>query len=186
MAADFNLGKTSTGQPIGITARFAARHGLIAGATGTGKSYTIARLAEQMTGAGIPVFIVDVKGDLSGLARSTPCQFYAPAGQSGALFSIRIDDLGPDAMARALQLTDAQSGALDVLFAWARDNRRPIGTIAEMQAAIAALERGRKAASHRYGHLTPATALLLSAARSCACRPPLANYLANTPSMSPG
>jgi hypothetical protein len=68
----FNIGKTASGRAIGITARFAARHGLIAGATGTGKSYTIARLVEQMTGQGIPVFLVDVKGTCPALPGRHP------------------------------------------------------------------------------------------------------------------
>jgi hypothetical protein len=153
----FNIGKTASGRAIGITARFAARHGLIAGATGTGKSYTIARLVEQMVGAGIPVFMVDVKGDLSGIARSTPCQFFAPAGQPGALFSIRADDMGADTMARALQLTDAQSGALEVLFAWTRARGRRMGGLGDVTAAVMELDRNRKVIGQGYGHLAPAS-----------------------------
>ena len=153
----YNLGKTPSGRAISIAGRYAARHGLIAGATGTGKSYTIARLVEQMTGAGIPVFLFDVKGDLSGLARSTPCRFFDPAGQSGARFSIRADDLGADSMARALQLSDAQSGALDVLYSWAADNRQPMGSLADMRAALHKLEQSRRTIGARYGHLTPAS-----------------------------
>jgi hypothetical protein len=157
----FNIGKTASGRAIGITARFAARHGLIAGATGTGKSYTIARLVEQMVGAGIPVFLVDVKGDLSGIARSTPCQFFAPAGQPGALFSIRADDMGADAMARALQLTDAQSGALEVLFAWTRARGRRMGSLGDVTAAVMELERNRKVIGQRYGHVAPASVAVI-------------------------
>jgi hypothetical protein len=153
----FNIGKTASGRAIGITARFAARHGLIAGATGTGKSYTIARLVEQMTGQGIPVFLVDVKGDLSGIARSTPCQFFAPAGQPGALFSIRADDMGADTMARALQLTDAQSGALEVLYAWTRARGRRMGSLGDVSAAVMELDRNRKVIGQRYGHLAPSS-----------------------------
>ena len=156
--ASYNLGHTPDGHPVAIAARFAARHGLIVGATGTGKSYTIARLAEQMTAAGVPVCLLDVKGDLSGLARSIPCQFYAPeGGAAGGPFSIRADDLGPDAMARALQLSDAQAGALDILYAWASDRRRRMGSLAEVQAACLALERDRRVASARYGHISPAS-----------------------------
>lgn len=157
----YNLGKAATGRAASIAARFAARHALIAGATGTGKSYTIARLVEQMTGTGIPVFLVDVKGDLSGLARSIPCRFYDPAGQSGASFSIRADDLGADSMARALQLSDAQAGALEALFAWSRASRRPLGTVADLQAALGDLERQRKAIGARYGNITPASLSVL-------------------------
>lgn len=153
----FNLGKTSTGRPFSIAARYAARHGLIAGATGTGKSYTIARLVEQMTAAQIPVFLVDVKGDLAGLARSTPCRFYDPAGQTGARFAIRCDDLGADSMARALQLTDAQSGALDIAFAFARDRGRSVGTLADLQNVMATLEQSKAGAMRRYGHFTQAS-----------------------------
>jgi hypothetical protein len=157
----FNIGKTASGRAIGITARFAARHGLIAGATGTGKSYTIARLVEQMTGQGIPVFLVDVKGDLSGIARSTPCQFFAPAGQPGALFSIRADDMGADTMARALQLTDAQSGALEVLYAWTRARGRRMGSLGDVSAAVMELDRNRKVIGQRYGHLAPSSVAVI-------------------------
>ncbi len=160
----YNLGKTATGRAVSIAPRFAARHGLIAGATGTGKSYTIARLVEQMTGAGIPVFLFDVKGDLSGLARSTPCRFFDPAGITGARFSIRADDLGADSMARALQLSDAQAGALEILYSWAADNRAPMGSLADMGQALAHLDRQRKAVAGRYGHMTAASLAVLKRA----------------------
>jgi len=154
----YPIGTDSKGRAVAIAARFAARHGGIFGATGTGKSYSIARLSEQFAVAGVPVCLIDVKGDLSGLARSIQCRFYAPdGGAAGARFSIRADDMGADAMARALGLSDAQSGALDILYAFARDHARPLATLADMQAALGELESRRKALAPRYGHITPAS-----------------------------
>ena len=66
----YDLSRTEQGKILGITAKMANRHGLIAGATGTGKTVTLRKMAEAFSDDGVPVFLVDVKGDLSGLVKS--------------------------------------------------------------------------------------------------------------------
>ena len=66
----YSLARTEQGQTLGITAKMANRHGLIAGATGTGKTVTLRKMAEAFSDDGVPVFLVDVKGDLSGLVKA--------------------------------------------------------------------------------------------------------------------
>src|SRR5690348_5459954 len=126
--------------PIGggtfITGRYANRHGLIAGATGSGKTVTLMTLAEGFSSAGVSTFVVDAKGDLSALARSTPARFLDVFAQQGEPAHLSMVRLGPDLLARALELSDAQAGVLDVLFAYAEARRVSIHTVADLNAVI--------------------------------------------------
>jgi len=120
----------------------ANRHGLIAGATGTGKTVTLQLLAEGFSQAGVPVFATDVKGDLAGLAcpgadkdslreraaqlgiapyqgRAFPVIFWDVFGQQGHPLRATVSDLGPLLLSRLLQLSEAQEGALNLAFRWA-------------------------------------------------------------------
>lgn len=104
-----------------ILGKYANRHGLIAGATGTGKSVTLMRMAEEFSRAGVPVFMADVKGDLAGLAvprhlEANPVRFWDVFGQRGRPFRLSLTALGPDLLARMLELTDAQKGLLEFAF----------------------------------------------------------------------
>ncbi len=120
---------------VGIPHRALCRHMGIFGATGTGKTTTLGAIAER---APCPVMILDVKGDLESLASVKPL-----------LPAMRIDAMGPDLVARALDLSPAQSGALAVAMAWADDNGRTIATLADLRALLnAALSADLSA---RYG-----------------------------------
>jgi DNA helicase HerA-like ATPase len=121
----------------------ANRHGLITGATGTGKTVTLQTLAEQFSRSGVPVFLADVKGDLSGLAaagggnakvaeraatlgvtlRHEPCPvvFWDVFGVRGHPIRATVSDLGPLLLARLLQLNDTQEGVLNLVFKIADD-----------------------------------------------------------------
>ena len=122
----------------------ANRHGLITGATGTGKTVTLQRLTEQFSAIGVPVFLADVKGDLSGLgaaglasekfqkrldnlgivdwqARASPTVFWDVLGQSGHPVRATISDMGPLLLARLLGLNDTQEGVLQIIFRVADD-----------------------------------------------------------------
>jgi DNA helicase HerA-like ATPase len=121
----------------------ANRHGLISGATGTGKTVTLQTLAEQLSRSGVPVFLADVKGDLSGLAaaggdnakvtervkllgltpryESCPVVFWDAFGQGGHPVRATISDLGPLLLARMLELNDTQEGVLNLVFKIADD-----------------------------------------------------------------
>ncbi|HON78914.1 MAG TPA: DUF853 family protein [Spirochaetota bacterium] len=130
---------------IGILSGMANRHGLIAGATGTGKTVTLQTLAEQFSRLGVPVFMADVKGDLSGICRegggnakvdervkllkitdhspeAFPVTFWDIYGEQGHPVRTTISEMGPLLLSRLLNLNDTQSGALTMTFKIADDN----------------------------------------------------------------
>lgn len=147
--------------PIGggtyIAGRYANRHGLIAGATGGGKSVTLMKLAEGFSDAGVSSFVVDAKGDLSALARSTPVRFLDVFGERGEPARLSIERLGVELLARVLDLSDAQSGVLEVLFAYAESRRVSIHTIADLNAIIRAVRAESDEVRQTLGHVTPTT-----------------------------
>jgi DNA helicase HerA-like ATPase len=125
--------------------RMANRHGLIAGATGTGKTITLRVIAENFSRIGVPVFMADVKGDLSGIARAGqenpnvservtrlgldgfgfagyPTMFWDVYGQQGHPVRTTISDMGPLLMSRLVNLNETQGGVLTLVFKIADDN----------------------------------------------------------------
>jgi DNA helicase HerA-like ATPase len=127
----------------------ANRHGLVAGATGTGKTVTLQTMAEQFSAAGVPVFCADVKGDLSGICvpgdpaskiaeklnqraadigmgamtySAAPCIFWDLYGRKGHPIRATVSEMGPQLLARLLQLNDTQEGVLTIAFQYADDN----------------------------------------------------------------
>lgn len=118
----------------GIPLKYANRHGLITGPTGTGKTVSLMTLAESFSAAGVPVFAPDVKGDLTALSQSCPARLLDPFdGPQVPLWA-----MGPDLLARSLGLTDAQAGALEIAFACADQIGAPLDT----------LEQGRQLLAH--------------------------------------
>uniref|UniRef100_A0A9E7ZJA4 DUF853 domain-containing protein n=1 Tax=Bosea sp. NBC_00436 TaxID=2969620 RepID=A0A9E7ZJA4_9HYPH len=109
-----------------IPLRFINRHGVIAGATGAGKSTTVRTLVEQLSAAGVPVLISDAKGDLSGLAKVVPTRFWCPFGEQGLPIKTSVDELGQLALSRLLGLNDVQSGVLSIAFRWLQDRDSPL------------------------------------------------------------
>lgn len=144
-------------QSAAIPRRYANRHGLITGATGTGKTVTLQRLAEQFSKAGVPVFIADVKGDIAALSRSCPTVLLDMFGTMGTPARVTFAAMGADLTSRALELTDAQAGAVEVAFAYARDNRLRMDSIADFRAVIRQLHANAKAASAHYGQVAPSS-----------------------------
>lgn len=135
---------SSTISPVTLDLKRANRHGLIAGATGTGKTVTLQALAESFSQQGVPVFLVDVKGDVSGISQAgkahpkiierfdalglpldawkgNPTIFWDLYGQQGHPIRATISDMGPLLLARLLDLNDTQQGMLDIAFAVADD-----------------------------------------------------------------
>src|SRR6478736_7336939 len=134
------VGKGTTDSiPVVLLPKYGNRHGLVAGATGTGKTVTLMTLAEGFSRLGVPVFLADVKGDVAGLAvAGTPDQKvldraaltgvanYAPAanpvifwdlfGKLGHPVRTTVSEMGPTLLARILELNDTQSGVLDIVF----------------------------------------------------------------------
>lgn len=132
-------------QPVSILPKMANRHGLIAGATGTGKTITLQTLAEEFSRIGVPVFLSDVKGDLSGISQpgsahpkiqervttlgledfkfqGFPVTFWDLFGQQGHPVHTTISDMGPLLLSRLLNLNETQQGVLTLVFRVADDN----------------------------------------------------------------
>jgi len=162
----------------------ANRHGLIAGATGTGKTVTLQTIAEQFSAAGVPVFLADVKGDLSGVAMAGSPQFknaailearakeigiegYAysdnPAiywdlyGEQGHPIRTTISEMGPLLLARLLGLNETQEGVLNVAFRYADDNGWLLLDLEDLQAVLAATAENASALATKYGNVTKAS-----------------------------
>jgi DNA helicase HerA-like ATPase len=129
---------------IGLLPAFANRHGLITGATGTGKTVTLQRMAERFSRAGVPVFMADVKGDLTGMSMpgaespkflercqrlgvalprfaACPVALWDVFGQTGHPLRATISDLGPLLLARMMGLNETQTGVLQLVFRVADD-----------------------------------------------------------------
>lgn len=112
--------RINIGGGAAILGQYANRHGLIAGATGTGKTVTLQTLCEEFSRAGVPVFVADVKGDIAGLAidgQGTAVNFWDTHGHQGKPFRLTAEALGVDLLARMLEITDAQMGVLEFVFA---------------------------------------------------------------------
>src|SRR5690606_22139604 len=126
-------------QPVHLLAKYGNRHGLVAGATGTGKTVTLMVLAEGFSRIGVPVFLADVKGDVSGLAmpgamneklqaraaeigmegyapEGSPVIFWDLYGKLGHPVRTTISEIGPTLLARMLSLNDTQTGVLEIVF----------------------------------------------------------------------
>lgn len=157
------------------------RHGLVAGATGTGKTRTLQLLAEQLSDAGVPVFMLDVKGDLSGLSqpgsinpkieeRATqlnktfspagfPLELYSLSGKLGAQMRATVLEFGPTLLAKILDLNDTQTGVLAVIFKYADDHKMPIIDLNDLKKLVAYLseEEGAEEIKSSYGKISSAT-----------------------------
>lgn len=144
---------TKTGIPLNK----ANRHGLITGQTGTGKTVSLQRLTEQFSKAGVPVFVSDVKGDIAALSRSCPTQFLDVFGQTGKPLTVSIASMGAELMSRAMELTDTQSGVLEIAFAYARDSGAPLATIADMRNLLSAMAEDSDYVNRQYGQVSKAS-----------------------------
>jgi len=155
------------------------RHGLVAGATGTGKTVTLQILAQGFSDAGVPVFAADVKGDLSGisvigtpnekmLARAAamnleikpaaaPTVFWDLFGESGHPIRATVSEMGPLLISRMLELNDVQEGVLSVVFRAADEQGLLLLDLKDLQAALANAAENAKDLSARYGNISPAT-----------------------------
>ncbi|MEM7598113.1 MAG: helicase HerA-like domain-containing protein [Pseudomonadota bacterium] len=170
------------GEAQGLTLKYANRHGLIAGATGTGKTVTLQILAEGFSAAGVPVFLSDVKGDLSGLAASGrsdfklheaftsraetigfadytyeafPVTFWDLFGQQGHPVRTTVAEMGPLLLSRLLQLTEAQEGVMNIAFRVSDEEGLPLLDLKDLQSLLVWVGENRDALSMRYGNISP-------------------------------
>ncbi|PWG17536.1 helicase HerA-like domain-containing protein [Salibaculum griseiflavum] len=165
--------------PQQLLLKYANRHGLIAGATGTGKTVTLQILAEGFSAAGVPVFLSDVKGDLSGLAKSgsadfklhdafakrantigldltysdTPVTFWDLFGEQGHPIRTTVAEMGPLLLSRLMGLSEAQEGVLNVAFRVADEEGLPLLDLEDLQSLLVWVGQNAKALSLRYGNV---------------------------------
>lgn len=160
--------------------KLANRHGLIAGATGTGKTVTLQTIIEQFSRIGTPVFVADVKGDLAGLSavggnkpgiaerakelgvadfapEATPVTLWDVYGTNGLPFRTTISDFGPLLLARLLDLNDVQSGVLNVLFRVADESGLLLLDLKDLRAMLQHGSEQATEISAQYGKITPAS-----------------------------
>src|SRR5262249_52843969 len=108
------------GPGAALSLKYANRHGLVTGATGTGKTVTLQLLAEGFSKAGVPVFMADIKGDLSGLAHNGafPVRFWDLFQTHGLPIRTSVHEMGALLLARMLQINDTQEGVLNIAYKW--------------------------------------------------------------------
>ncbi|WP_236537009.1 helicase HerA-like domain-containing protein [Sphingobacterium composti Ten et al. 2007 non Yoo et al. 2007] len=174
-------GEVLTDAKVNLALKMMNRHGLIAGATGTGKTRTLQLIAEQLSDKGVPVFMLDVKGDLSGLAEegktndallergnavgipfvpsSFPIEIFSLTGKLGASMRLTVEDFGPIMLSRILDLNDTQSGVLSVIFKYAQDNTMPLIDFNDLKKLLSYLSEGAGAAEIKddYGKISSAS-----------------------------
>ena len=166
----------ATHQPVELRLTMANRHGLIAGATGTGKTVTLQSLAESFSRAGVPVFLADVKGDLAGLARAgvaseklqqridqlglswqpqpRPTLLWDIYGKRGHAVRATLTDFGPQLLANLLQLNETQSGVLYAAFRIADDNGLLLLDMKDLRALLSWISDNAKSLQAQYGNLS--------------------------------
>jgi len=178
------IGLSDTGIAQRLVLRRANRHGLIAGATGTGKTVTLQGLAESFSARGVPVFLADVKGDLSGIAMAgsptaknadaliarakevgiedysfsdNPVVFWDLYGEQGHPVRTTISEMGPLLLARLMGLNDTQEGVLTIAFRYADEEGLLLLNLADLQAMLAYCADNADMLSARYGNVTKAS-----------------------------
>ncbi|KRB85080.1 ATP-binding protein [Sphingomonas sp. Root710] len=168
-------------QPQYLNLRRANRHGLIAGATGTGKTVTLQGIAENFSAAGVPVFLADVKGDLAGIAMAgsptaknadklvaraaeiglepftwgdNPAIFWDLYGEQGHPIRTTVSEMGPLLLARLMNLNEVQEGVLNIAFRYADEEGLLLLDLGDLQAMLAYCAENAEALSARFGNVT--------------------------------
>lgn len=136
------------------------RHVLITGATGTGKTTTVGGICERLVAAGVPVLALDAKGDLEGAADIVWCPF----GERGTARPLDLQLIGPEVVARALDLSDAQSGALYVAYTMAAAEGLALHSLDDLRGVLRVATNDAKRVSQQYGLVSPASAAVVSRA----------------------
>ena len=179
MSEPLYLAKSEDGYPA-LLPQMANRHGLITGATGTGKTVTLQSIAERLSFAGVPVFMADVKGDLSGMGApgvvtpkletrlkdlglegfqpyANPVAFWDIFGQGGVPVRATISDMGPLLLARLLNLNDTQTGVLQLVFKIADDQGLLLLDLKDLRAMVQHVGDNAKEFTTEYGNVSSAS-----------------------------
>jgi len=181
---DIFIGLASNGERQVLHLGRANRHGLVAGATGTGKTVTLQTVAEQFSAAGVPVFLADVKGDLSGIAmpgshefkhadsleqrardlgiadygyRDNPAVFWDLYGEKGHPIRTTISEMGPLLLSRLLGLNETQEGVLTIAFRYADDNGLLLLDFDDLQQVLIACAGQASELATKYGNISKAS-----------------------------
>lgn len=164
--------------PINIIGKMANRHGLIAGATGTGKTVTLQVMAETFCQAGVPCFMADMKGDLSGISQAgkmsgfiekrkdsfgvpdpqfqpCPVRFYDVYGEQGTPIRASISSLGPQLLSRLMGLNETQTGILNIVFRVADDRKLLLYDLKDLRALLNYVSSNAKSLTTAYGNIAP-------------------------------
>jgi uncharacterized protein len=166
---------------VNLSLRMMTRHGLVTGATGSGKTRTLQLIAEQLSAAGVPVFMPDMKGDISGMATEAstdariderakalgidyepsafPVELYSLSGKSGAQMRATVTEFGPVLLGKILELNEVQTGVLNVIFKYADDKDLPIVDFNDLKKVLNYLTEGKGAEEIRndYGKISSST-----------------------------
>ncbi len=165
--------------PLYIHPKMANRHGLIAGATGTGKTVSLQILAESFSELGVPVFMADMKGDLSGISKAGslnsfiakrqeefgvtfqfqeyPTRFFDIFAEKGHPLRTTISDMGPLLLSRLLMLNDTQSGVLNIVFRIADDNKMLLLDLKDLRAMLSYVGENARSFTTQYGNISAAS-----------------------------
>ena len=165
---------------LSITGKMANRHGLIAGATGTGKTVTLQVMAETFCQAGVPCFMADMKGDLSGISQvgkmsgfiekrlpefgienpqfqSCPVRFFDVFGEQGHPMRATISQMGPQLLSRLLQLNETQDGVLNIVFRIADERGLLLIDLKDLRSMLDWVSKHAKEYTTKYGNISTAT-----------------------------
>jgi hypothetical protein len=182
LGAGIYQGEIISEAKVNLPLRMMNRHGLVTGATGSGKTRTLQLMAEQLSAAGVPVFMPDIKGDLSGLARegvandriqeraqalgipyrpgNFPVEPYSLSGKLGAQMRATVTEFGPVLLSKILELNDTQTGVLNILFKYADDKKLPIVDFNDLKKVLNYLTERAGAAEIKgdYGKISSSSA----------------------------
>jgi uncharacterized protein len=172
--------KALQGMPITLPLATMNRHGLIAGATGTGKTKTLQRLSEQLSNASVPVVLVDIKGDLSGIAaagttnpkieercallqttfqgQAFPVELFSLSNEKGTRLKATVSEFGPVLLSKILGLNDTQEGVVSMIFKYCDDKQLPVLDLKDFIKVLQYLtNEGKEEIKQLYGSISPTT-----------------------------
>jgi DNA helicase HerA-like ATPase len=166
--------------PISIVSKMANRHGLVAGATGTGKTVTLQVMAETFCQIGVPCFMADMKGDVSGISQpgklsgfiekrlpefgltdpqfqSCPVRFFDVFGEQGHPMRATVSQMGPELLSRLFELNETQAGVMTIAFRIADDNGWLLDDLKDLRSLLDYISRHAKDYTTQYGNIATAT-----------------------------